>query len=108
MSAPNLREVEWAISELEKEESSKEGYKLLASLYTIRQHMQESTEPEPPRAVSARSASRAESYGESEFLQSISGKNTADVMEVLDEHMEVMRVINPRAYESVIRKLNKL
>lgn len=108
MSAPNLREVEWAISELEQEESSKPGYILLASLYTIRQHMQESTEQEPSHAVSARSAPRAESYGESEFLQAISGKNTADVMEVLDEHMEVMRVINPRAYESVIRKLNKL
>lgn len=108
MSAPNLREVEWAISELEKEESSKPGYMLLASLYTIRQHMQESAELEQPRVASSRSAPQTESYSESEFLQAISGKATADVMEVLDEHMEVMRVINPRAYESVIRKLNKL
>lgn len=104
MSAPNLREVEWAISELEKEESSKPGYMLLASLYTIRQHMQE----EQPRVASNRPAPRTESYNGSEFLQAISGKDTADVMEVLDEHMEVMRVVNPRAYESVIRKLNKL
>ncbi len=108
MSAPNLREVEWAISELENEESSKEGYTLLASLYTIRQHMQESPGQKKPRAVLNRATPKTESYSGSEFLQAISGKDTADVMEVIDEHMEVMRVVNPRAYESVIRKLNRI
>ncbi len=39
MSEPNLREVEWAISELLKEESSVAGYNLLASLYIVQSHL---------------------------------------------------------------------
>lgn len=42
MSAPNLREVEWAISELLKEESSVAGYHLLADLYIVRSHLMQS------------------------------------------------------------------
>ena len=36
MSAPNLKEIEWAIHELEKEESSFPVYAKLANLYTVR------------------------------------------------------------------------
>ena len=108
MSALTLREVEWAISELEQEESSKAGGIFLASLYTIRNHMTESQEKHRPRLSASRNAPPVESYSGSEFLQAVSGKDISDVLEVLDEHMEVMRVVNPRAYESVIRKLNKL
>lgn len=39
MSAPNLKEVEWAIDELLKEESSVAGYNLLASLYIVQNHL---------------------------------------------------------------------
>jgi len=108
MSALTLREVEWAISELEREESSKNGCILLASLYTIRDHMKESEGLSQPRTVASRKVHPTESYSGSEFLQAISGKDPSDVMEVLYEHMEVLRAVNPRAYESVIRKLNKL
>ena len=36
MSAPNLKEIEWAIHELEQEESSFPVYAKLANLYTVR------------------------------------------------------------------------
>ena len=39
MSAPNLKEIEWAISELENQESSEGRYTLLAALYTCRNQM---------------------------------------------------------------------
>ena len=39
MSAPNLKEIEWAISELERQESTEGRYTLLAALYTCRDHM---------------------------------------------------------------------
>lgn len=120
MSVPNLREVELAIYKLEKEESSKAGYEFLASLYTVRQHMQEAKRNkeriEPnldaeniQKPISPETnTNRTGVYSGSDFLQSISGKNLDKVIELLNEHMEVMRVVNPRAYESVIRKLNKL
>ena len=39
MSAPNLKEIEWAIQELEQEESSFPVYAKLANLYTVRNEM---------------------------------------------------------------------
>ena len=39
MSAPNLKEIEWAIQELEKGESSFPAYAKLANLYTVRNEM---------------------------------------------------------------------
>ena len=39
MSAPNLKEIEWAIQELEKGESSFPVYAKLANLYTVRNEM---------------------------------------------------------------------
>lgn len=48
MSAPNLREVEWAISKLLDEESSQAGYILLASLYIVRKYMTNAPDEKEP------------------------------------------------------------
>ena len=39
MSAPNLKEIEWAIAELDLGESSFSVYAALANLYTVRNEM---------------------------------------------------------------------
>ena len=46
-------------------------------------------------------------YGESEFLQLISGQSMEDVMPIIDELVETVQVLNPRLYASFIRKLDK-
>ena len=51
MSAPNLKEIEWAISELENQESSEGRYTLLAALYTCRNQMLGNTQPAVPRGA---------------------------------------------------------
>jgi len=108
MSAPNLKEVEWAISELEQEESSKTGYILLSALYTIRDKM--SGGPSAPAAYSMQAppAEAIDQYGDSDFLRAVAGKDPAAAWGVMDEHMETLRVVNPRAYEGVLRKLSKI
>ena len=47
MSAPNLKEIEWAISELENRESSENRYTLLAALYTCRNQILGNYRQEP-------------------------------------------------------------
>jgi len=108
MSAPNLKEVEWAISELEHEENSKAGYILLSALYNIRNKM--SGGPSVPVAYSMQAppVETIDQYGDSDFLQAVAWKDPAAAWGVMDEHMETLRVVNPRAYEGVLRKLNKL
>lgn len=45
-------------------------------------------------------------YGNSEFMQVIAGKDTGDVMAVVDELMDSLKVINPRLYDGVIHQLS--
>ena len=51
MAAPNLKEIEWAIHELEQEESSEKRYELLAALYTCRNEMLGLSTPLPQIAA---------------------------------------------------------
>ncbi len=112
MSAPNLKEIEWAISELENQESSESQYALLAALYTCRNELTGASQQRPQISayseITAPAKREIETYGDSDFLQAVSGKDPAAAWRVMDEHMETLRVVNPRAYESVIRKLNKI
>lgn len=111
MSIPNLKEIEWAISELEGKESNFQVYARLADLYTVRDHMQDGLKPvanpveglaapQPPQLLGR--------YGESEFLEIAAGKDCASVWKILDELMETLRVVNPRVYAGVMRKLRNL
>ena len=44
----------------------------------------------------------------SDFTNAVSGKNVADVMAIMDELMETMKVLQPRIYDSVMRKVNNI
>lgn len=109
MAAPNLKEIEWAISELEQEESSEKRYELLAALYTCRNEMLGECVQQPQVAAYSETAPEPLGrYGDSDFLRAVSGKDPAAAWGVMDKHMEVLRVVNPKAYEGVMRKINQL
>lgn len=44
--------------------------------------------------------------GNSEFLQAISGRKSAEMWAVMGELMDTLQAINPRLYNSVLRKIN--
>ena len=44
--------------------------------------------------------------GNSEFFKSISGRKSADMWAVMGELMDTLQAINPRLYNSVLRKIN--
>lgn len=117
MSAPNLKEVEWAISELENKESSFSNYAKLASLYTVRKNLLAETNSEQgdiyPYMGKYSQASPPKNeplnvYGDSEFLIAISGKSPGKVWGIIDELMGNLQAVNPRVYNSVIRKIKEL
>ena len=82
MSAPNLKEIEWAIHELEQEESSFPVYAKLANLYTVRKEMLGVSDPTPQIAAYSEAAPPVSEplaqYGDSDFLQTISGKRSEE------------------------------
>ena len=42
----------------------------------------------------------------SEFLQAISGRKSSEMWAVMGELMDTLQAINPRLYNSVLRKIN--
>ena len=44
--------------------------------------------------------------GSSEFFQAISGRKPAEMWAVMGELMDTLQAINPRLYNSVLRKIN--
>jgi len=111
MSTPNLKEIEWAISELENKESSESGYSLLAALYTCRNEMLGLSAPQPQIAAYSEASGPAEKlarYGDSDFLTAIEGKDAGAVWTVMDELMDTLQALNRRVYDSVMRKLERL
>ena len=69
----------------------------LAWLYIVRDHLMQKTSKEP--LVLA---------GESEFLMAVNGKCGDAVWGIMDELAETVKMLHPRVYESVMRKLNDL
>lgn len=87
---------------------------MLAAFYTIKQNLyppieSQKTGGDPPPNMSGYSYSSVPtiSYsGDSDFAQIISGKNQQEVMPIMDELMETLKVINPRLYSGVMRRFD--
>lgn len=108
MSAPNLREIEWAISELEKQESSFSVYAKLANLYTVRDKMMKNSFQQSQVSTYSEAGPMPETigrYGDSSFLKSVAGKNPVRVWTIMDDFMDSLRVANRKAYDNLVRRL---
>ena len=109
MSAPNLKEIEWAIQELEKEESSFPVYAKLANLYTVRNEMLGLSAAQPQIAAyfgaAGPTVEKLGKYGNSDFLRAVEGKDPTETWAVMDKLMETLQVANRRTYDSVMGEL---
>lgn len=85
----------------------------LAAFYIIQEHLYGKPSDEyssfPGYSFAARSDEPAETTidykSDTEFSQTIDGKKMDDVLPIIDELMEVLRVTTPRLYKGVIRKI---
>lgn len=91
----DMNEVEMEIERLESEELTYPNCAKLADLYIVKDHF-EGTLDAPC------------SYGNSEFLQLCSMCSTEDVLKILDEHMECIRVLYPKEYSVILKKIKDI
>lgn len=79
----------------------------LAAFYTIRDHLfpQEQDHIAEIGKMVYSGASEPEYEGKSEFAQAVKGWSVADLMPVVDELMTALSVLNPRLYQSVMRRV---
>lgn len=102
----DLREIDMAIEELERDGSTMGHCTKLAALYTVRDHLsgsEASTVYEQGYSAAAEPIASA-----SDFLRAVSAKDQAAAWAIMDELMDTLKVVNSKVYESVMRKIRVL
>lgn len=80
----------------------------LAAFYTIRDHLfpqeQQDHFPDVSKMVYS-GASEPEYESKTEFAQAVKGWSVAEIMPIIDELMTALSVLNPKLYDSVMRRI---
>jgi len=97
----NLSEINKEIDYLEHNASSYSDCEKLSVLYNIKNNLAQ--DRPSSKAMSYSSAPAA-----SEFLAVAQALDAETLLSVLDEHMDVVRVVFPKEYNAVIQKLKEL
>ena len=78
----------------------------LAAFYTILDHIQEKKDTNSiDDGYSFEAPPTIEYKSNSEFSNVIDGRDVNEIMPILDELMDTLIIVNPRLYDSVMRKL---
>ena len=101
----DIREIEWAISQLEQQESSWASCARLADLYTVRDQLTGGKTSMAPQNAQLPECQPLGQDGQSDFIQAVSGKPAQQAWAVMDELMQTLQAIQPRVYASVMRKV---
>lgn len=112
----DVREIDGAIAEIENSELTMTRVKNLAALYVVKNQQladvshapQKAERQEPVRYYEAAEPSVRAGVGGSDFLRAVSNVDTAAALNVLDELMSALYVANPKVYNGVMRKLERL
>lgn len=96
---PSKEELLDAIAECSQREPSYSNCEKLATFYTLLRYLYSTEE-----GHSYSSGTMPDTEG-SEFRQAIAGKDIEKVVDVLDEHMEVVQVLFPKEYRAVIDRI---
>ena len=82
----------------------------LAAYYTILNNLYPKEQPEEERFydVPQYDAYVPQIQTESEFMNVCSQKDILAVLEVLNEHFEVIKLLYPKEYDSIIERLSEL
>lgn len=98
----DMNEIQSEIQRLEDADTNYTNCGKLATLYTVRNGLR----PEEPH-IDNYSYSYANAPIQSEFINICMAAGFETVLGVLDEHMECIKALYPKEYNSIIRKLKK-
>ena len=94
-----------AIDELEMSPSTYQNAEKLATFYLLYEHLY--MKKEPVSRIETVEEVIISDYGDSEFLQLVTGKRSDDVWLVLDDLMNAVKALQPKLYNAVIDKLKE-
>lgn len=92
-----------AIDELEDSAPTFQNCQKMATFYTLLNAMYRSSEDQP--RIETQREEIIGNHGDSEFLSLIEGMDSRDAWFLIDELMETIKILQPKLYDSVIRRL---
>lgn len=108
----DIDEINEHIRKLKCEETSWQSVNKLAALCTVRDELEKAHAPEtqtqalPPVTYAAAYSTATEP--QSDFVAAASSVPFGGLMRVLDEHMKAIKLVYPKEYELVMRKIASL
>ena len=96
----DLREIEEEIIKLEKSDTNYSNVQRLSYLYTVRDHMTDDKRP-----VLAAKTAEIMPCCDGEFGQCVAGAEISAFMEVMNEHMSLIKMLHPKEYNAVIKRI---
>ena len=106
----DLRDINETIDKIKRSGTTFQDAQRLSVLYIVRDYMLK--DEGNAENVKSREADKYEEIperiwmdGGSEFIQACRGARVEDALKVLDEHMEAVRVLYPKEYSAVVRRL---
>lgn len=103
----DMDEIRSEITRLENEKTTYSSVGKLAMLYIVQERNSPTPEPEPvemqqmPRYAYA----AAPEPPQSDFLEAVSKVPIDKALQVIDEHMEAIKLLYPKEYKAVINKI---
>lgn len=116
----DLREIRETIDEIKRNGTTIGQAEKLALLYIAAEYMEREENYRIPAETAQNYAlaaapmpekemdGRVRIHGSSEFLTACDGSRIEDVLMVLDEHMEAIKVLYPKEYDALVQKLEEL
>lgn len=95
----NVNEINDEINKLQDAETTWTNIQRLSWLYTVRDHMTDAGVPVQPAEVMPDYAG--------EFGSAVSGKPIDKLIDILSEHMALVKVLHPKEYEAVISRIGE-
>ena len=102
---PSKEELLDAIAECSQREASYSNCEKLATFYTLLSYLYSQ---EDGHSHSISTVNYFPVMNGSEFREAITGKNIDKVVDVLDEHMNVIKLLFPKEYMAVIKKIDEV
>ena len=99
----NLETINKEILDLEHRDTTYATCERLAWLYIVKDHLQH--EEQPIKAAPIQTMTPLDG---SEFLQVASSVKWDDLLNVLNEHMEAIKIVYPKEYDALIAKIKAL
>ena len=98
----DIAEINTEIARLERSETNWQNIERLSWLYAVHDHMA----GDSAHVVRVEQDAMPEYAGE--FGQAVSGKNIGDLMNILSEHMAVIKILHPKEYAAVLDKIAEI